>query len=353
MSWKVKIIKITVAATIGLASMVAFFGLFEGKIYSKPGIDDTIVYSDYYPWYNDASWKKGHSNTPYLGFYDSTDPGVLKQHAEWANQYGIDVFKIEYIPQFDNNIINGVLNTDLGNTKVCLMYDSLLRFTIMGKGAPPHDFNDPEIYNTFVDDNKKIADIYFSNPNYFTINGRPVLWIYITREMSGIWKDAIKQVRKEINEKGYNVYIVGDHIWWDYDYEGIELFDAVGVYSPYPAGPPDLGQFEKNVNVLYSRWYKKVVAAGVDFIPTSMFSYNDECLSNERPPMPVLSGTKQEMEKMLSMVSGYLDPINGAKNLNQVSHMTFNENQECSGIEPSEEWGYSRIELIPKYFGYN
>jgi hypothetical protein len=33
--------------------------------------------------------------------------------------------------------------------------------------------------------------------------------------------------------------------------------------------------------------------------------------------------------------------------------MTFNENQEGSGVEPSEEWGYSRIELIPKYFGFN
>jgi len=353
MSWKIKFIKIIAMAAIGLTSLVAFFGLFEGKIYSKPSIEDTIVYSDYYPWYNDASWRKGHSNTPYLGLYDSLDSRVLKQHAEWANQYGIDVFKIEYIPQLDDNIINGILNTDLGNTKVCLMYDSLSRFLMLGKGPPPYAFNDPEIYNTFVDEIRHIADIYFSNPNYFTINGRPVLWIYITREMSGIWKDAIKQVRKEINEKGYNVYLVGDHIWWDYDYDGIELFDAIGVYSPYPAGPPDLGQFEKNVNVLYSRWYKKVVGSGIDFIPTSMFGYNDECLSNERPPMPVLSGTKQQMEKMLSMVSSYLDPVNGATNINQVSHMTFNENQEGSGVEPSEEWDYSRIELIPKYFGYN
>jgi len=108
-----------------------------------------------------------------------------------------------------------------------------------------------------------------------------------------------------------------------------------------------------NVNVLYSRWYKVVLDAGKDFIPTEMFAFDDRCLGNERIAMPVLSGTQEDRENMLKTVSKYLDPINGATNLNQVSHMTFNENKEGSGLEPSEEWGYSRIELIPKYFGYN
>jgi len=350
---KVIFIKITVIAVISFVMIVAFPGLSGNDLYAEPVIEDTIVYSDYYPWYSGASWRKGHSNTPYLGLYNSLDKKVLEQHAQWANQYGIDVFKVEYIPQLDKNIINGILNTDLGNTRVCLMYDCLVRFILLGKGAPPYDFNDPEIYNTFIKEMRHIAEKYFSHPNYFTINGRPVLWIYITREMSGNWQNAIIQAREEINRKGYDVYLVGDHIWWDYDYTGIELFDAIGVYSPYPAGPPDLGQFEKNLDFLYSKWYKKVVSSGIDFIPTSMFGYDDRCLSNERPPMAVLSGTYQEMKKMLMLVSKYLDPVNGASNLNQVSHMTFNENHEGSGLEPSEEWGFSRIELIPKYFGSN
>src|SRR4030066_291163 len=89
---------------------------------------------------------------------------------------------------------------------------------------------------------------------------------------------------------------------------------------------------------------KKVVGSGIDFIPTSMFSYDDRCLGNERIAMPVLSGTQEDRENMLKTVSKYLDPVNGAINLNQVSHMTFNANDEGSGLEPSEEWGYSKIE---------
>ncbi len=346
-------IKVTVIAAISFIILAAFFGLSSSNIFAEPLIEDTIVYSDYYPWYGDAAWKKGYSNTPYLGLYNSLDKTVLRQHAQWANQYGIDVFKVEYVPPLDKNIIKGILNTDLGNTKVCLMYDTLARFLALEKGPPPYDFNDPEIYNTFIEEMRHIAKKYFSHPNYFKINGRPVLWIYITREMSGNWQNAMIQAREEFNKKGYDVYLVGDHIWWDYDYTGIELFDAIGVYNPYPAGPPDLGHFEKNLDYLYSRWYKKVVDSGIDFIPTSMFGYDDTCVSARRPPMPVLSGTYQEMEKMLLLVSKYLDPVNGASNLNQVSHMTFNENHEGSSLEPSVEWGFSRIELIPKYFGAN
>ena len=343
-------------STITVTLLVATIGVYTAKskqLYAENSITDTIVYADYYPWYDDTYWKRGHSNMPYLGLYNSLDSNVLNQHSIWANGYGIDVLKVEYIPQLDEKITKGILNTDLGNTKVCLMYDTWIKYLSLGKGNPPYNFNDPEIYNNFINDMSHIADAYFSNPNYFNINGRPVLWIYITREMTGNWKNAIKEARKNINEKGYDVYLVGDHIYYDYDYDGIELFDAIGVYSPYPAGPPDLGEFTKNVDILYSKWYKKVVGSGIDFIPTSMFSYDDRCLGNERIAMPVLSGTQEDRENMLKTVSKYLDPINGATNLNQVSHMTFNANDEGSGLEPSEEWGYSRIELIPKYFGYN
>ena len=56
---------------------------------------------------------------------------------------------------------------------------------------------------------------------------------------------------------------------------------------------------------------------------------------------------------MLRVVSNYLDCINGAENLTQVTVATFNENQEGSGIEPSLEQRYDRISQIPIIFGKN
>jgi len=314
---------------------------------------DIIVYADYYTWFNKSTWERGYSNSPILGLYESLDNNVLQEHSRLANGYGIDVFRVEYIPQLDSTIKKGILNTDLGNTKICLMYDIMVRNILDGRGGPPYNFEDAEIYNSFINDLNNIADNYFHHPNYFNINGRPVLWIYITRELNGNWMQAVNQVRENIRAKGFEVYLIGDHIYYDYDYNGIELFDAVGIYSPYQAGPQNPYELIKRMNNLYARWNVAVLSRGVDFIPGAMPGYNDICLSDERIPMPPFSCTGTEFNKMLVMVSKYLDNINSAQNLMQVSIATFNENQEGSGVEPSLEWGYDRINQIPIVFGSN
>jgi hypothetical protein len=325
----------------------------NNKIIAGAETKDIIVYADYYPWFNSDTWERGHSNIPLLGLYDSLDNEVLKEHSRLANSYGIDVFRIEYIPQMADNIENGILNTDLGNTKICLMYDIMLKNILAGRGSPPYNFDDAGIYNSFITDIDKIADNYFSHPNYFKINGRPVLWIYITRELYGNWKQAINQARKNIAEKGFDVYLIGDHIYYDYDYDGIELFDAVGIYSPYQAGPQDPYKLIKRMETLYVKWNNTAITRGVDFIPGAIPGYNDTCLSNERDAMPPFSCSGIEFNKMLKMVSKYLDNVNGANNLTQVSIATFNEHQEGSGIEPTLEWGYDRISQVSAVFGIN
>jgi hypothetical protein len=325
----------------------------EKNVISKSPVQDIIVYCDYYTWWCNSKWNKGNSNCPLLGFYNSLDPGVLKEHSRLANEYGIDVFKVEYVPALDSTIIDGILKTDLGNTRVCLMYDTLIRFSALGKGKPPYNFNDPEIYNTFIEDMNHIADVYFSNPNYFNINGRPVLWIYITREMYGNWKSAISTARQNMNSKGFDVYLVGDQVFWNYNYDGIELFDAVSTYHAYAGGPQNTSAFADRLKTLYSRWKKIAQSRGKDFIPGALPAYDDTCMSHSRECVPPLYGTKEDFNYMLRVVSNYLDNVNGAENLTQVTIATFNENQEGSSIEPSLEWGYDRISQIPVIFGNN
>jgi len=323
----------------------------ENSMASEDSPEDTIVYCDYYTWWEGKKWERGNSNNPELGLYDSLNPQVLKEHSRLANEYGIDVFKIEYVPSLDGSIINGILKTDLGNTKVCLMYDTMIRFMELGKGPPPYNFNDSEIYNTFIDDINHIADVYFSNPNYFNINGRPVLWIYITREMCGNWKNAINDARQNVNNKGFNVYLIGDHIYWDYNYDGIELFDGISTYHVYTGGPQNTSEFANRLKLLYSKWKKVVQSKGKDFIPGAIPAYNDTCMAARKKCVPPLNGSKEDFNYMLKIVLNYLDYVNGTENLTQVTIATFNENQEGSGVEPSLEWGYDRIGQIPIVFG--
>ena len=252
-------------------------------------ITDTIVYCDYYAWHNDKNWSRGYSNTPKLGFYDSSDPYILSQHSKLANEYGIDVFKIEYIPQFDDSIINSILNADLENTKVCLMYDTMLRFSGM-TGGPPYDFDDPLIYETFVDDMNHIAENYFSHKNYFKIKERPVLWIYVVRDFEGNYRKAISEVRNNMLKKGFDVYLVGDVVFWNYDFWNIRSFDAISLYSAYAGRPQNTADFTERLKFLYMAWRIIAQSNGKDFIPGAIPAYDDTCLSSERECVPPLSG---------------------------------------------------------------
>ncbi len=315
-------------------------------------ISDTVVYSDYYTWWDEKNWQRGASNKPCLGFYNSLDPEVLESHRNWANKYGIDVFKVEYIPDLDESIQEGIASHDLGGAKFCLMYDTMLRFSGT-YGNPPYDFDNEGIYNLFIKDMDHIAETYFGNKNYFHLNGKPVLWIYVARDITGNFSGAISEIRKNFKNKGYGVYIVGDQVFWNYDFSGTNLFDAVSLYHAYAGYPQNTADFADRLKLLYMVWKTAAYINGVDFIPGAIFEYDDTCFKEERESIPVLSGEIKDFKYMLEMVSTYLDPVNGNKNLDQVTIATFNENQEGSAIEPSHEWGYSKISLIPKYFGKN
>jgi glycoprotein endo-alpha-1,2-mannosidase len=316
-------------------------------------ISDTIVYCDYYTWHGPQNWARGYSDMPNLGLYSSLDDKVIKEHIRWANEYGIDVLKIEYIPQFDETITSGILNYDLGNTKLCLMYDSRLRFESVGCKKPPYDFNDEVIKKTFLDDLNHIADTYFASDNYFKINGRPVLWIYITRDYTGNYKSVIEQARQNLKDKGFDVYLVGDQVFYNYKLSAISAFDAVSCYSAYAGRPQNTADFGQRLKFLYMVWKTAAQLTGKDFIPSGIPAYNDSCLEGERKSLPVLSGTAQDFNFQLQILSNLMDPVNIDPEVNQVSIATFNEHQEGTSIEPSEEWGFSRIEQIPLVFGSN
>jgi len=175
---------------------------YQEWAYPDAGSRDTVVYCDYYTWHSPQQWERGYSNQPLLGFYHSLDEQVINKHIEWSNNFGIDVLKVEYLPQFDDTITPGILDADLGQTKICLMYDSRLRFESVGFASPPYDFDQEKIATTFIDDMNHIADTYFDSDNYFKIDGRPVLWIYVTRDFTGPYKQVIDTVRENLSDRG-------------------------------------------------------------------------------------------------------------------------------------------------------
>jgi hypothetical protein len=310
-----------------------------------------VVYCDYYTWHGPQQWERGHSNQPLLGFYHSLDEHVINKHIEWSNNFGIDVLKVEYLPQFDDTITPGILDADLGQTKICLMYDSRLRFESVGFASPPYDFDQEKIATTFIDDMNHIADTYFDSDNYFKIDGRPVLWIYVTRDFTGPYKQVIDTVRENLSDRGYQIYLVGDTVFWNYKLDQVNAFDAVSCYTAYAGRPQNTAEFAERLKMLYMVWKVAASLSGTDFIPAGIPAYDDRCLSSERTNVAPLIGTGNEFYYQLEVIKAFLDPVNISPELTQVTIATFNEHQEGSSVEPSLEWGYDRIEQIKLIYG--
>lgn len=325
--------------------------IHQNRVNPEAEQQDTIVYCDYYTWHDGQNWERGYSNQPLLGFYHSLDEQVISKHLEWAQNFGIDVFKIEYLPQFDHTIAEGIFDYDMGQTKLCFMYDSRLRFESIGYKYPPYDFGQKEIAGTFLEDLNHIADTYFASENYFKIEGKPVLWIYVSRDFTGPYQQVIAEARENLAQKGYQVYLVGDAVFWNYRLEQVKVFDAVSCYTAYAGRPQNTAEFAERLKFLYMVWKIAASAADTDFIPSAIPAYDDRCLSSERQSVPPLEGTADDFKYQLETIKAFLDPVNISTGLTQVSIATFNEHQEGSSVEPSLEWGYERIEQIPAVFG--
>ena len=158
-------------------------------------------------------------------------------------------------------------------------------------------------------------------------------------------------MRKNLAEKGYDIYLVGDIVFWNYKLSGIDSFDAVSCYTAYAGRPQNSAEFSERLKFLYMIWKLSANINGVDFIPSGIPAYNDNCLSSERICVDPLSGTGTDFEYQLRVISRLMDPVNISPRTTQVSIATFNEHQEGSSIEPSKEWGFDRIDQIQKVFG--
>jgi hypothetical protein len=125
----------------------------------------------YYPWYPDAWNQSGvdpfSQYQPSDGYYSSADPTVVKQQIA-AMQYGnLDAGIISWWGQGSQE--DSVVPTDLAAAdgtgfKWSLYYE-------------PEGYGDPSVAQ-IQSDLTYIKQRYASNPNYLTIDGKPVIFVY-------------------------------------------------------------------------------------------------------------------------------------------------------------------------------
>ena len=305
-----------------------------------------LVGAYYYAWYrptrNTVSWSlRGHlvpEQTPELGEYDSSSEEVIAKHIDYSHRANIHFWAIggqgrrgqgrpgRHI--FKHNILPH-------------RYAGELRYAILYECGALGSFSNPD-YSNLLPDFQYLADNYFDHPYYLKIDGRPVVFIFITdkffRKTPGY--TALAALRSAFP----NLYIVADDIAGpNYSSSYASKWDAVTSYDsvfgwalwPYGSTRAALDQLE----IILSNAKTAANSVGVGLIPFAMPGWNSRVVrygNSDGAPRyfeddPSSSEGDLFRAMLRDVVVPKVDPL--AENMLMVT--SFNEWGEDTQIEPT------------------
>jgi hypothetical protein len=265
-------------------------------IRKKQASSQTCVGVYYYPWYGSSethgfrhSWRhvmRQHLKPPQqpkAGLYDSCDAGVIGEHIAQSVRGGISFWAVSWWGPnelkdrvFKDNILT---HPDASKLKYAVLYESTGRLS---------SFDNPR-YDNWISDLGYLKKTYFDNPNYLRINGKPVIFVYLSREyFRNRGQDALKQMREQFPE----IYIVGDDVYFgdglsgDYKSGWAKNFDAVTAYDVYGQSIGKYGNTQKSIDYLsknYGQARQAANSVGTAFMPTIAPGYNDTAVRKGHP----------------------------------------------------------------------
>jgi len=187
------------------------------------------TFAFYYPWYGtlDISGNWSHwppdgrtriTDHPILGFYDSNNESLIKEHIGMAKEAGIDGFIVSWwgINSFTDNATLHIRN-------VCEQNN--FTFTIYYENTSSIDQT--------INDLKYILNNYASSSAWYKIDGRPVIYIY-------------KRALENLNPRAWNLH--GNYSPHWKPLEDIRKPPRCGIFQihPYPDG---IGYVESGDNI--------------------------------------------------------------------------------------------------------
>ena len=197
----------------------------------------------YYPWHSN-NFHNGQGylrkflqprQQPTLGEYNDRSTSVITQHLAWSRQANVRLWVTSWWgPDRMEDITTRdyiLKHHDLGEHRIALMYESTSRIIPRGNVTTTN----------IAPDMEHICDTYFDHPNYYRVNGRPVLFVSVTRRLEdlGVLEETLTLMRNVAIGKGHNVFLVGDHAFQRPPrteiYNPLYYLDAVTNYDVYGA----------------------------------------------------------------------------------------------------------------------
>ncbi|HJO08752.1 MAG TPA: glycoside hydrolase family 99-like domain-containing protein, partial [Verrucomicrobiota bacterium] len=220
---------------------------------------------------------------------------------------------------------------DAGKLKYAVLYESTGR---LGSMKNPN-------YKNLVPDFEYLTNHYFHHPQYLKIDGKPVVFIYLTRVY--FRGDTGREALKSLRQNNPNLYLVGDDVFGPrYRESAARQWNAVTAYDVYGQSTKISGATKAGIERLkqnYSLAKRTANKVATGFIPAIAPGYNDRAVRQGHPGRPrFFTDVEDSVEGDLfrTMIRDVAIPLADPKANRMIMITSFNEWYEDTQIEETK-----------------
>jgi glycoprotein endo-alpha-1,2-mannosidase len=298
-------------------------------------------------------------------------------------EYGVDAFSIEWTTPRGEGCCGSMEDTlddvflkspNIHKVHWAIFYDFILRLNQTPElGNPPTNFDLPEVYDTFVNDFVHFAEKYFSNPQYLSIDGRPVIYIWASNSFTGNFAGAMQEARERVAELGFDVFIVGDEVCYRcFRPDHAALFDGSSTFTFLIPGVDirqldDVGEAAETTDIAFAWWRDQLAGLQVtgreelvNFQPAWAPQYDERLVEGrENNPIYVPANSIDQVIEMATVARRHAEPA-GSQAMKLIWVNTWNCWAETTTIAPTADDGpkypagnyqFDFLEVIRDIFG--
>lgn len=310
-----------------------------------------LIGAYYYPWYFKDRWtEQAVTHTPLLGHYYSADKATVRQHIQWAQQAGMDFFIVSWLSregQEGRNLKNAFLpEIAKSNLRFAILYETPL--ALQTPGGKKIDLkrmlpSATTAGHTMIEHFDHLSSAYFNQPNYLRVDGRPVVIMYVVRDLTNA-APYFELLRERMKKKGFNPYLIADVLYWDsplsFDQTLLKAhFDGLTAYNMYALAESSRSNFLALVEQQFRQsdiWARSI---GLRLVPNVMPGYDDTSLRGKGRPVLGRDGGVYYSNNW-RIASQFVDSQQP-----MLFVTSFNEWHEGTEIEPSLEHGNAYLRL--------
>ena len=256
-------------------------------IYDIPqtNLDADVVAGAYYSNYKSAVNQAKSPEEPLLGYYKTSDDGVMDTHISWADQAALDFFIFNWDASADDKSLIDLFNssrTEESRVKYVLRYNTS-HLKVTNDEPLQSESKYKQMLSEFIDE---ISVMMASETYYKLPDGRPVVIMTPANLSSSAllsidYSKVIPSLKADMRDFfGLDLYIIGEMTTgWvapvNYADHQVYSFDAVSVRDWKTRSYDVFFGYFSFLDINWDNWKTTLAKREVDFVPCIYPSYND------------------------------------------------------------------------------